>query len=178
MTADLPPLLLALLLLAAVCVAQQATVDHEVRLNADQCNAMGRAVAASQLPSSPCFDKTGGQLGINQRSVRHAHPLRVKTAKNKQNGVFDDPLLAQDATRVVVCRFKSACVNLVATPPPPAGVLPLAEPFAAELNATRCPTRPFQDTSFCGHLKSTGDALCQPSACQRALPGVSATTSF
>jgi hypothetical protein len=76
--------LLLALLLATVCVAQQATgVDHEVRLNADQCNAMGRAVAASYLPSSPCFDKTGGQLGINRRSVRHAHQLRVKTAKSE-----------------------------------------------------------------------------------------------
>jgi hypothetical protein len=106
MTADLPPLLLALLLLAAVCVAQQATVDHEVRLNADQCNAMGRAVAASQLPSSPCFDKTGGQLGINQRSVRHAHPLRVKTAKNKQNG-FLTTLFWHRTRRAWLCAASS-----------------------------------------------------------------------
>jgi hypothetical protein len=55
-----------LVVIASVVMAQDRTAEF----NTVQCEAFRNVVAASFLPSSPCFNKNGGQIGINKRAVR------------------------------------------------------------------------------------------------------------
>jgi hypothetical protein len=53
-------------LLLVVLIAAQ---DYKAKFNTNQCEAFRDAIAASYLPSAPCFNRQGGAIGIRNREV-------------------------------------------------------------------------------------------------------------
>lgn len=135
--------MIGLLLLLATTVGVVMAQDRKAKFNTVQCEAFRNVVSASFLPmSSPCFDRAGGQIGINNRAVSDRN---VNKMFECASFVVNTACLKnmQDETRVAQCRFRSACLEPDVAPP---NVTMLSASEQAELFAIKCPSRPYQES--------------------------------